>query len=65
MSTDESNEQEAPGVHAATTEEEDTEGHLSTAMGGDPDFDARPPSLRPGATDDDDDTQGHVDAGGN
>jgi hypothetical protein len=63
MNTDESNEQEAPGVQTPKTEEEDTEGHVRTAMGGDPDFDARPPSVRPGATDDDDDTEGHVKAG--
>jgi hypothetical protein len=68
MSTDESNEQEAPGVRTAKADEEDTEGHVRTAMGGDPDFGSQSPSvhtsLHTAAKDDDDDTEGHVKAGG-
>jgi hypothetical protein len=66
MSTDESNEQEAPGVRTAKTDEEDTEGHVRTAMGGDPDFGSQQPSVHTSAKDDgdDDDTEGHVKAGG-
>jgi hypothetical protein len=66
MSTDESNEQEAPGVRTAKTEEEDPEGHVHTAMsGGDPDFGSQQPSVHTAAKDDDDDdTEGHVKVGG-
>jgi hypothetical protein len=65
MSTEKDNEQEAPGVRINATEEEDTEGHVKTAMGGgDPDFENRQPSVRTAATSDEDDTEGHIKVGG-
>ncbi len=66
MSTDETNEQEAPGVRTAKTDEEDTEGHVRDRdEGGDPDFGSQQPSVHTAAKDDDDDdTEGHVKVGG-
>jgi hypothetical protein len=64
MSTDETNEQEAPGVRTAKTDDEDTEGHVRTAMSDDAEGGAGQPSVRTGvrtaANDEQDDTEGHV-----
>jgi hypothetical protein len=64
MSTDETNGQEAPGVRTAETEDEDTEGHVRTAMGGDAEGGPDQPSVRTAVRTADkaeqDDTEGHV-----
>jgi hypothetical protein len=60
MSTDETNGQEAPGVRTAETEDEDTEGHVRTAMGGDAEGGPQEPGVRTADRDDQDDTEGHV-----
>ncbi len=62
MSTDETNEQEAPGRHASETDDEDTEGHRFTSQTSDPDFDSRAPSSKASAAPDEDDTEGHIKA---
>ncbi len=63
MSTDETQGQEAPERLIAETEEEDTEGHVRTAMGGDAEG-AQAPSVRTAVRTADrveeDDTEGHV-----
>jgi hypothetical protein len=64
MSTDETSGQEVPGVRTAKTDEEDTEGHVRTAMGGDAESGADQPSVRTSVrtadTSEQDDTEGHV-----
>ena len=63
MSTDETNGQAAPGVRTAKTDEEDTEGHVRTAMGGDAESGDQQPSVRTAVRTADrveeDDTEGH------
>ena len=48
MGTDEPNDQDAPGVRTANTEDEDAEGHRQLAKSADPNPEA-----------DEDDTEGH------
>ena len=60
MSTEQGNEQEAPGVHTAATEDEDTEGHRFTANTEDSERGSQAPNGRFLAKDEEDDTEGHV-----
>ncbi len=60
MTTDESNQQEAPERLASETEEDDTEGHKTMHLTSDPDFGAQAPSRQPTATPEEDDTEGHI-----
>jgi hypothetical protein len=59
MTTDESNKQEAPGVHTNETDEDDTEGHKTMHLTSDPDFASQAPSVHTNATPEEDDTEGH------
>ena len=59
MGTDEPNDQDAPGVRTANTEDEDAEGHRLIAKSADPDLDARQASVHTAAKADEDDTEGH------
>lgn len=58
MTTDESNEQEAPGVHSSETDDDDTEGHKTMHLTGDPEAPGVRTNVRTNETDDD--TEGHI-----
>jgi hypothetical protein len=64
MSTDETNEQEAPGVRTAKTDDDDTEGHVRTFESGDAEGGPQEPGVRTAVRTADrseqDDTEGHV-----
>jgi hypothetical protein len=63
MSTDETQGQEAPERFSAETEDEDTEGHVRTALGGDAEGGQAPSvrtAVRTADRAEDDDTEGHV-----
>jgi hypothetical protein len=60
MSTEESNEQEAPERAAAATDEDDTQGHQHAAQSADPDFGSRALGKTLPKADENDDVEGHA-----